>query len=264
MKTISKKDISNLLSLTSSDWSRIRQVQYAYSESITLNKVIGVPTFPATQRIYSTIDLIRIPTYLASIRLITFLKKITEFNQLDLEDRVTLVKYNLLAVVFMHVVLIYNPTSDTYHEPGTEDPVFDGKDWIRILGDEFYRDLTNIATQLIQTVHNDRIIIKTFLLLILFSKGFCAYDIAHEPTLINSSLVYQTQCSFVESLYKYCLHHHGLKKTLTIFMNLAGHLLRVQHLAVHLKDFVHDQIDPALISPLMQTVLQLNDSVTST
>ena len=246
-----------------SDWSRIHQVQFAYSESISLNKVIGVATFPASQQIYSTIDLIRIPTYLASIRLITFLKKIPEFNQIDLEDRVTLVKYNLLAVVFMHVVLIYNSTNDTYHEPGTEDPIFEGKDWIKILGEEFYRDLTNIATQLIQTVHNDRIIIKTFLLLILLSKGFCAYDIAHEPNLTNSSLVYQAQNSYVESLYKYCLHHHGFNKTITIFRNLTGHLFRVQNLAVHLKDYVHDHIDASQISPLMQTVLQLNDSITS-
>src|SRR4051812_16566214 len=100
--------------MTPSDWSRIHQVQFAYSESITLNKVVGAPLFPATQPIHSTVDLIRIPTYLASIRLITFLKKIPEFNLFDLEDRVILVKYNLLAVVFMHVVLIYDPKSNNY------------------------------------------------------------------------------------------------------------------------------------------------------
>ena len=61
--------------MTTSDWSRINQIQLAYSESVVLNKVTGVPSYPATQPIHTTIDLIRIPTYLASIRLITFIKK---------------------------------------------------------------------------------------------------------------------------------------------------------------------------------------------
>jgi hypothetical protein len=246
--------------MTASDWIKIDQIQYAYSESIVLNKVIGVPTFPATQPIHSTIELIRIPTYLASIRLITFLKKIPEFDLFDPDDRVTLVKHNLLAVVFMHAVLIYDPKYDTYHEHGTEDPIFEGKDWIKILGEEFYRQLTNVTIELIKLAESDRVIIKTFLLLILFTKGFCSYDIVHEPTLKNYSIVFQTQNSYLETLYKYCLHRHGLTKTLSIFTTFLRRLLSIQRLAVHLKDCVHNHIDVSQISPLMQSVLQLNDS----
>ncbi len=44
--------------MTASDWSRINQVQVAYSESIKYNKVIGVPSYPATQHIHSTLELI--------------------------------------------------------------------------------------------------------------------------------------------------------------------------------------------------------------
>jgi len=246
--------------MTASDWSRINQVQLAYNESIVINKVIGVPSFPASQRIHSTLELIRIPTYLASIRLITFIKKIPEFHLIDLDDRVTLVKYNLLAVVFMHTVLLYDSNHDTYHEPNTDDPIFQGKDWIEILGNEFYRELTNIATTLTKIVQNDRIIIKIFLLLILFSKGFCGYDISHEPSLKNSSIVYKTQNLYLESLYKYCIHNYGLKKTETLFTRYLSHLLSVQCLAVHLKDYVHDHIDASQLSPLMQSVLQFTDS----
>jgi len=102
-------DTDTIPQMTASDWSRINQIQFAYNESIVLNKVVGVPTFPATQHIHTTLELIRIPTYLASIRLITFIKKIPEFDSFNPEDRVTLVKYNLLAVVFMHIVLLYDP-----------------------------------------------------------------------------------------------------------------------------------------------------------
>jgi len=163
----------------------------------------------------------------------------------------------------MHIVLLYDPKHDTYHEDNTEDPIFQGKDWIEIVGEEFYQELTDVATQLITMVENDRVIIKTFLLLILFTKGFCGYDIVHEPSLKNYSIVFKTQNHYLESLYKYCLHHYGLKKTLTMFTNLLGHLLSVQRLAVHLKDYVHNHIDASQISPLMQSVFQLTDPTSS-
>ncbi|CAF3344413.1 unnamed protein product [Rotaria sp. Silwood1] len=251
---------NNIPQMNESDWSRIHQVQYAYSQATSLNRVIGVPLYPATQPIHSTLELIRIPTYLASIRLITFMKKIPEFDLFNPEDRVTLVKHNLLAVVFMHVVLLYNPLADSYHEHDTEDPIFQGKDWIEILGEEFYHEVTDVATKLIEIFQYDRVIVKIFLLLILFTKGFCGYDIAHEPSLKNYLIVFNTQNLYLESLYKYCLHHYGIRKTITLFSRSLNQILAIQRLAVHLKDFVHNHINASQLSPLMQSVLQLPNS----
>ncbi|CAF2095028.1 unnamed protein product [Rotaria magnacalcarata] len=114
-------NIDDRLLMTESNWLRIHQVQYGYSQAITLNKVIGVPLYPATQSIHSTLELIRIPAYRASIRLMTFMKQIPEFDLSDTEDRATLAKHNLLVVVFMHVVLLCNPVADIYHEINTEE-----------------------------------------------------------------------------------------------------------------------------------------------
>jgi hypothetical protein len=246
--------------MTALDWSKIDQVQSAYNQAIALNKVVGVPPYPATQQIHSTVELIRIPTYLASIRLITYFKKIPEFDAFDPDDRVTLVKYNLLAVVFMHIVLLYDPIADTYHEHNTEDPIFLAKNWIEILGEQFHQELADVATKLIEIFQYDRVIAKIFLILILCSKGFCAYDVALEPPLNNHSVVLHTQNLYLELLYKYCLHHYGFTKTVTLFSHSVLKLLDIQRLAVHLKDFVHDHVDASQLSPLMQSVLQLTES----
>ena len=160
----------------------------------------------------------------------------------------------------MHTVLIYNPVADTYHEHNTEDPMFQGKDWIDILGKEFYHDLTDVATKLIEICECDRVIVKIFLLLILTTKGFCGYDIAHEPTLKDPSVVLNTQHLYLETLYRYCLHQYGEKTTVLLFSRSLRSLLAIQRLAVHLKDFVHVHLDPSQLSPLMQSVLQLTDS----
>lgn len=246
--------------MTESDWTRIQHIQSAYEQATRVNKVMGVPLYPATQHIHSTLELIRIPTYLSSIRLITFMKAIPEFGALDPDDRVTLVKYNLLAVVFIHAAIIYDPILDTYHEYNTEDPIFEGKDWIEILGENFYHELRAVLTKLIKIFQYDRVIAKTFLLLIALTKGFCAYDILHEPSLKHHVTVLNTYNVYLESLYKYCLHHYGWRKTVILFSDCLTQLFSVQRLAVHLKDFVHYHVDASQlsqVSPVMQSVLQL-------
>ncbi|CAF4803888.1 unnamed protein product, partial [Rotaria sp. Silwood1] len=255
---ITTNDVISLMSQF--DWTKIQQVQTAYSEAIAYNQVVGVPPYPATHPIHSTLELIRIPTYLSSLRLITYLRKIPEFELFDSEDRVTLIKHNLLAIVFIHIVLIYDPIADIYHEHNTEDPIFQGQDWIEILGEEFYYDITATVKKLIQILEYDRVLIKLLLLIILFTKGFCAYDIEHEPSLNNTLIVFNTHNMYVEILYKYCLHQYGLNRTINLFTKLINRLFDIQRLSAHLKDFVHSNVDATQLSPLMQSVLQLSDS----
>lgn len=248
--------------MSDSDWARITQIQNAYNEATVHNQVTGVPPFPATQPINSPSDLIQLPTYLSSVRLITYFKKTPEFELLDSEDRVTLVKHNLLAVVFMHLVLIYDPIADTYHEYNTNDPLFQGKDWIKILGDEFYEELTGTVKKLIQIIEFDRVIAKFLLVIILYTKLFCGYDILHEPSLNDLPAVHSAHTVYLETLYKYCLHQYGYSRTVRLFTNLTAQLFAIQRLSIQLKDYVRDCVDPAELSPLMQTVLQLSDSAT--
>lgn len=250
---------SETLSLmTAFDWTKIQQVQNAYNEAISYNQVVGVPPYPATQPVHSALDLIRIPTYLSSIRLITYLRKIPEFQLLDPEDRVTLVKHNLLAVVFMHTVLLYDPIADTYHEHNTQDPIFSGRDWIEILGDEFYHKITLTAKKLIETLEYDRVVVKILLLIILFTKAFCGYDIQNEPSLNTPWVVHNTQYSYVELLYKYCLHQYGFQRTISLFSQLINSLFSIQSLSSNFKNLVHTNIDATQLSPLMQSVLQVS------
>lgn len=246
--------------MTAADWLKIEQVQNAYSEAVAYNQLSGIPLYPATQPIHSTIELLRIATNLSSLRLITFLRKTPEFDSLDSDDRVTLVKHNLLAVVFMHIVLIYDPTSDTYHEHNTDDPIFEGRDWIEVLGPEFYNQLTDTVKKLFEILEYDRVIIKLLLIIILFTKAFCAYDIAHEPSLNNSPAVLHVQQIYVEILYKYCLYQYGSDRTIRLFTHLINQLLTIQRLSIKLKDFVHSNIEASQLSPLMQSLLQLPES----
>ncbi|UJR22700.1 hypothetical protein I4U23_025736 [Adineta vaga] len=255
-------DISAFL-MTEFEWSKIDQIQTAYTEAMAYNQVVGVPLYPASHFIHTTLELIRIPTYLSSLRLITYLKKTEEFRLLELGDRIILVKHNLLAAIFMHIVLIYDPIDDTYHERNTQDPNFQGKDWIEILGEEFYHDITTTVAKLIRILQYDRVIVKILLLIIIYIKGFCAYDLPYEPSLNNARMVFNIQNIYVEILYKYCLHQYGLKKTINLFTNLINSLFSIRRLSIHFKNITHEIINAAELSPLMQSVLQLPDTTSS-
>ncbi|CAF3616944.1 unnamed protein product, partial [Rotaria sp. Silwood2] len=115
-------DLSPLLNesiLNDFDWLSIQFILDCFSEAIRLNQIAGVSFYPSTQPIESTIELFRVPLYLTSMRLITYIKQLNEFQQLDKEDQVYVVKLNLLTICFLHSIFIYDPRTDCYHEQDT-------------------------------------------------------------------------------------------------------------------------------------------------
>jgi len=229
-----------------------------------MNSVIGVPLYPSIHHINTTVELIRVPTYLASMRLITFFKQLPEFHLLQNDDRVTLIKYNILAIVFLHTVLIYDPILDTYHEHNTNDPIFEGKDWINTISEEFHQQMIDVTIGLIKILECDRIMLKLLLIILLFSKGFCSYDPLNEPILNDSSSVLNAQNVYLDLLYRYSLHQYGEQKTTKLFSRLIAQLINIQHLAKDMKTIVHDHVLASQLSPLMQSVMQFPDSAMST
>jgi len=72
------------------------------------------------------------------MRLITYIKKVDEFHQLNATEQLYLVKLNLLTICFIHSLYIYDPRTDSYHEQDTTDPLFSGKDWIKTINEQFH------------------------------------------------------------------------------------------------------------------------------
>jgi hypothetical protein len=58
----------------------------------------------------------------AVMRLLSFFKQIPEFNQLNVHDKVTLIKYNLMTVLGINSILSYNTETDQIIETDTDLP----------------------------------------------------------------------------------------------------------------------------------------------
>ncbi|CAF4402166.1 unnamed protein product, partial [Adineta steineri] len=114
-------DVSSLSNnqsyLNEFDWLRIRLIQEYFTEAVKLNEITGVSSNLSTQSITTTLELFHMPIHITSMRLISYIKQLNEFQQLKQEDQVYLIKLNLLPLCFFHLIFIYDPRTDLYYEP---------------------------------------------------------------------------------------------------------------------------------------------------
>ncbi|CAF1563764.1 unnamed protein product [Adineta steineri] len=253
-------DVSSLSNnhsyLNQFDWLRIRVIQDYYTEAVKLNEVTGIPSYPSTQSIKSTLELFHMPIYITSMRLISYIKQIDEFRQLRQEDQVYLVKLNLLSLCFFHSIFIYDPRTDLYYEPNTNDSFFSGKDWSRTLNKQFHLEMKQLRNDIIDIFQLDDVIIKLFLLIFIFSNQN-SLNQSFECVLININVldIFKAQNIFIDLAYKYCLDRYGFQKTSILFSKSIYKIMKIQQLVDEVKYTIDNYIDRRQLTSLMQCLL---------
>lgn len=240
--------------LTDFDWFNIQAIQEGFTEAVKLNQIAGIACYPATQPIQSTLELFRIPLYISSMRLISFIKQVNEFQQLNKSEQIHLVKLNLLTICFFHSIYIYDPRSDAYHEQDTTDPLFSRKDWICTLNEQFHSEMKQLRNDLLEIFQIDNNIIKLFYIILLFSQQMSLTD-SVSSLEINSLNIYKAQNVFTDLLYRYCLDQYGSIETPKLFSQYTFKLLKLQQLTDYIKSTISDYMDVTQLSPLAQSLL---------
>ena len=235
----------------------IQSIQDCFTESVKLNQIAGISLYPLTQPIESTLELFRVPLYISSMRLITYIKQINEFHQLNTTEQIYLVKLNLLAICFIHSLYIYDPRTDSYHEQDTTDPLFSGKDWIKTLNKQFHLQMKQIRNDLLDIFQMDNIIIKLFFLILLFSQTISLNQSSQcLLTDINSLSIFKAQNVFTDLVYRYCLHQYGPNKTPILFTRYLDKIMKIQKLVDEIKYTINDYMDVTQLSALTQSLVQ--------
>jgi hypothetical protein len=190
------------------------------------------------------------------MRLITYIKQINEFQQLDKQEQVYLVKLNLLTICFFHSIFIYDPRRDSYHEQDTTDPLFSGKDWNKTLNKQFHSEMKQLRIDLLEIFQMDDIIIKLFFLILLFSQQV-SLNQSSQCSLsdINSLNIFKAQNVFTNLVYQYCLHQYGSSKAPVLFTRYINKIMKIQQLVDEIKYTIHNYIDITQLSPLIQSLV---------
>ncbi|CAF3696708.1 unnamed protein product [Adineta steineri] len=253
-------DVSSLSNnqsyLNEFEWLRIRLIQDYFTEAVKLNEITGILSYPSTQSIKTTLELFHMPIYITSMRLISYIKQLNEFQQLKQEDQVYLIKLNLLTLCFFHLIFIYDPRTDLYYEPNTKDPHFSGKDWNKTLNKQFHIEMKQLRNDIIDIFQLDDIIIKLFILIFIFSNQITLNQ-SSECALIDINVldIFRAQNIFIDLAYKYCIDQYGFRKTSVLFSRYIYKIMKIQQLVDEVKHTIDTYIDTRQLSSLMQCLL---------
>ncbi len=244
--------------LSSEDLMKIDQIQRVYADSVRLTSLpSSIPSYPHTARIQAPWDMINLPANLQSTRIITFFKLIPEFSSLTEHDKLVLIKYNTFTLIFIRSALIYDRVTDQYHDTGTNDCIFDGKDLIQCFNLYQYQQSTRCVCRLIDASQNDHLIIKLLLLITLFSKGssMCAFITEAEPKAEDIYSIYHAQNIFIDLLWKYCENKFGFIQTINIWLKLVTGVIDAHLQAYNTRyNFVKNDLVADQLVPLMKSV----------
>jgi hypothetical protein len=238
---------------------KIKQIQQVYSESIRLTSLPPeLPSYPHKARLDAPSDVINLPSNLQATRLITYFKLLPEFSTLNEYDKLILIKYNTFALLFIRSALMYDLITDNYHEPGTDDCVFAGKDLIRCFSLHQYEQTTRCVRRLVDASQTDRVLIEIFLVIMLLSKGssICTYKDEIEPIVQDILSIYNIQNIYTDLLWKYCENKFGFTKTVNIWLHLVTASIDAHVQASNTRhNFVKNDIVAEKLVPLMKSVM---------
>jgi len=217
----------------------------------------GLPWNPS---IYATTLLQHLNSHsVPALRLLTFFKQIPEFNQLNVDDKVTLVKYNLMPLGILSRTLSYNIETDQIKETDSDVP-FNSSTWQKVHGNEIYIRMKNIFDSYVRIAQYDPKIIQLALIALILTKGFSTDYDANEPILNDGMAVYRAQNYYTELLWKYMETIHGSKKSVRIFNELVVHFLSWQTLEKELRLSIRDKLSPTELNdllPIMKSLLHI-------
>lgn len=193
------------------------------------------------------------------MRLISFFKQIPEFNALNVFDRVTLVKYNLMPLIFLNCTLAYRIDEHQLVEVDKDVP-FNTSMFIDLHGHEIFSKVKKIFDSFVRIAQYDQRIIQLAMIVLILTKGFATSTSSSEPILNDGIAVYRAQSYYTELLWKYLETVHGQAKSVQIFRDLVVHFISWQNIHGEIHRTLQSRLTPAEINeilPIMRSLLHI-------
>ena len=193
------------------------------------------------------------------VRLLSFFKQIPEFNQLNVDDKVNLIKYNLITVLGITGALSYN--TDTHQMIETDSDVPSNLQFFQILhGYNTCRKSRKIFGSFLHIAKYDRKIIELTAITLVLTKGFSIVSDHGEQILNDPMSVYCAQNYYTELVWKYMETTHGYKKAVDLFSELIVHVISWQLIHEEMRNNILRTLSPEDIDelvPIMKSVLRI-------
>jgi hypothetical protein len=195
----------------------------------------------------------------SAMRLLAFFKQIPEFNQLNVDDKMILTKYNLIALIILNCALSFKTDTLQIRETDTDVP-WNASIVRTVHGDEICMELGKIFEPLVRIAKYDQKIIQLALVVLMLTKGLSTGGGAPEPILNDSMAVYRAQKSYTELLWKYLETVYGFEQAFHIITSLITRFLTWQTIEKILRYNVKQNLsarDEEQLLPLMKSLFHV-------
>ncbi|CAF1284621.1 unnamed protein product [Adineta steineri] len=234
----------------------LKQIEEHYTQAVRLNiSIIKGLDSPCLRDLHDLVDIVNEPAHISTLRMITFFKLTPQFNSLHEDDRLTLVKHNLMTILFCHFYICTNVNTGIFHESHTPNDYCYNVSALRGYSDSVYHKAMNLTEEVQQLCSNDHLVMKLLILIVIFSKGADSI----EPILIESQKVFDAQNIFIDLLWNYLNVRFGEEQTASIFSRLIFCCMKTHELAREAKETAAKKnVDSNELAPLMQSILQIS------
>jgi len=245
--------------LSIEDWSDIENIRSSYL-SIFENINISYRSYEAPDRITALVSWSEVASE-RSIKLINFFRQIEEFENLNSDDRFTLIKYNIFPLYVVQRTIYFNPITGTFNNRNNVDPLKRREFFTLCYGTSGIRErFKSLMYSLSSVTEQDQTLIYLLLIILLFSKGLSMSE--DEPQLNDQLSVNRAQFHYIRLTWNYLLYKQGERKTTKQFMKLMGEIEKLQSYTKMFRQYFHKQNQSTdvfeRLAPLMQTVLNIS------
>ncbi|CAF1279968.1 unnamed protein product [Rotaria sordida] len=241
-------------SLNDNDRILLTKIEEHYTQAVRLNiSVIKGYDNPCLRNLNDFVDVLNEPAHISALRMVTLFKLTPEFNLLHEDDRLALVKHNLMAILVLHFTICTDITTGIFHEPNTPNDFCYHANELCNYSNAIYLKTIDLTDQLQKLCSYDRSILKLLILVIIFSKGA---DYV-EPILVESEKVFNAQNVFVDLLWNYLNVRFGYDQTPHLFSRLIFCCMKSHSLARETKETITKiDVQNKKFAPLMQSILE--------
>ncbi|CAF0892705.1 unnamed protein product [Adineta ricciae] len=252
--------------LTDIDQFCLLQISNAYQTSIesipSASSVISFDLLANKALSFTTVTEI---DKISAMKLINFIRLIPEFESLNEEDRITLVKSNLVTLLIVRDLLLF----DRQHQIVYDDNIHMTKQserekfaqcvkslCILFYGYEEMQIYFSCLSNIIDIFDKDPLIIQLLLIILLFERGLSINN-EQISILFDGKRIFDVYSQYVELLFRYLIHRSSFTKAICKMLHIVESIFQIHNHAQRYQQLFQSKNDYYFIDPLLKSLFQI-------
>jgi len=189
------------------------------------------------------------------LRFIDLFRHVKEFQELDLDDRLNLVKCNIFSLMVLSKCAHYSSENDCCSSDDNEMATNHRRFFMLCGAPNNLRDMfVNLVLSLVNITEQDPVILSLLSIILIVLPGLSMNE--NQPLLKDPLAITRVQSQYAQLLWNYLVSKLGDEKACRYFIRLLNMILQIQSDVQILRDFLRHQYMSSNIVDEMATLMQ--------